>query len=222
MRGRACGAFLLPHADHAQSCAKAARNDRHDAVADLAAAIRREAGERAHRETEVPGVQSSSSKNEPIRADVLARGAPPLTYDCCEVKVMHFFNGDGDLTVRGAHDIDTALAAKEARVHAYYRPVLVRPWVLTSLGRPGAEMVSDLRRLARKRLQRADVSNAVSLPSTLQYLLQRWRAELSCALLVGNTNVYLDALHDGPQAGRMEPPPAETTVYDLQSYCLGR
>eukprot|EP00664_Eupelagonemidae_sp_cell27_P005265 gene5265-5617_t len=39
---------MLPHADHAQSCAKLARINRHDAIAALNAAFHREAGDRAH------------------------------------------------------------------------------------------------------------------------------------------------------------------------------
>ena len=68
----------MPHADHAQSCAIRARNLRHDAIADLCAAIYQEAGHAAHRETDVPGVLTQT-KNEPIRADVLVRARAPGT-----------------------------------------------------------------------------------------------------------------------------------------------
>ena len=78
-------------------------------------------------------------------------------------------------------------------------------------------MCADLRRLARRRLQRRDVREAVSLPSVFQYLLQRWRAELSCALVLGDVDVYLAALQGVPPRGG-EPPPVDTHVYDLQSY----
>ena len=66
------------------------------------------------------------------------------------------------------------------------------------------------------RMQLQDVRNAVSLPSVRQYLLHRWRAELSCALVVGDADVYFAALRGTmPRGG--EPPPVETQVYDLQS-----
>ena len=101
-------------------------------------------------------------------------------------------------------------------MHGHYRPVRVRPWVLTTLGRPGEGLSADLRRLSRLRLQRRDVRDAVSLPSVQQYLLHRWRAELSCALVLGDADVYLAALQGLPPRGG-EPPPAETQIYDLQS-----
>eukprot|EP00660_Eupelagonema_oceanica_P019242 gene19242-biopygen33614 len=84
--GRECAASLLPHADHAQACATWARDVRHDGVADMCAAIYREAGLPAHRETEVPGVLSSTQK-QPIRADVIARARAPATWQCAEVKI---------------------------------------------------------------------------------------------------------------------------------------
>ena len=179
-----------------------ARDARHDGVADLCAAIYREAGYRSHRETEVPGVLTKQKKN-PIVADVLVRARAPATWECAEVKCRHFFNGDEALSISCAKDIDAELKAVEAAVHAKYTPVRVRPWVLTSLGRPGEGLVTDLRRLARARLRLADVSDAVSLPSVMQFLLYRWRAELSCAAVMGDTEIYLDAVQDGvPRAGR--------------------
>ena len=77
------------------------------------------------------------------------------------------------------------------------------------------------RRLARLRLQRLDVSRAVSVPSVLQLLLQRWRAELSCALVLGDADTYLAALGS---VGRARADADEGTgpvrVYDLQSLRL--
>ena len=52
---------------------------------------------------------------------------------------------------------DELLRREEAKVHAYYRPVRVRPWVVTSLGRPGEALSEDLRRLARARLREPDI-----------------------------------------------------------------
>ena len=63
--GQEYGSILMQHADHAQACAKHARNLRHDAIADLCAAIYQEAGHAAHRETDVPGVLSTTKKNHP-------------------------------------------------------------------------------------------------------------------------------------------------------------
>eukprot|EP00665_Eupelagonemidae_sp_cell47_P015461 gene15461-biopygen7091 len=53
---------------------------------------------------------------------------------------------------------------------------------------------TDLRRLARLRLRRGDVGRAVSQPSVLQRLLHRWRGELSCALVLGDADVFLASL----------------------------
>ena len=134
------------------------------------------------------------------------------------MKIRHVFKSDGDLALSRADGMDDMLRRVEADVHAHYRPIRVRPWVLTSLGRPGQGMSSDIRRLARLRLQRPDVNRAVSVPSVLQLLLQRWRAELSCALVLGDADVYLAALGS---AGRVHVDPDAGTgpvrVYDLQS-----
>eukprot|EP00661_Eupelagonemidae_sp_cell13_P009035 gene9035-biopygen4676 len=139
VRGRECGALLMPHADHAQSCAVQARVRRHDAIADLCAAVHAEAGLRAHREIPVPGVPLSSRK-EPIRADVLVRVLPPGTWECAEVKVRHCFHADGHCRLRDAEQVDAALTAEEEAVRKKYAPAIVRPWVLTSLGRLGEAM----------------------------------------------------------------------------------
>jgi hypothetical protein len=219
-RGHECGKRLLPHADHAQSCATHARDERHDGVADLCAAIYHEAGHSAHRETDVPGVLTKQ-KNNPIRADVLVRARAPATWECAEVKVRHYFDGDGEVSISSATDIDAEIRAVEAVVHAKYRPVRVRPWVVTSLGRPGEGLCIDLRRLARMRLGLPDVRDAVSLPSVMQYLLHRWRAELSCAVVMGDTGVYLDAIQGGPPRAGRALAPAEVQVYDLVSTRLG-
>ena len=122
-----------------------------------------------------------------------------------------------DLT--NAADVDELLRAEEAAVHRHYRPARVRPWVLTTLGRPGEGLCSDLRRLARLRLRRPDASQAVSAASVLQRLLHRWRAELSCTIVMGDTSVYLAALHSEP-VGHVfqELGPADLQVYDLQNY----
>ena len=215
-RGQMCGAMLMAHADHAQACATHARDVRHDALADLAAAINREAGCTAHREAEVPGVLSKTKK-DPIRADVLVRARAPAAWECTEVKIRHLFTSDGDLSISRAADIDEFLRAQEARVHNHYAPARVRPWVFTSLGRPGAAFCTDLRRLARQRLQRQDVRDAVSVPSVHQFLLHRWRAELSCALVTGDVGVYMAAVAGGPAGAGREPPRAEMQVYDLLS-----
>ena len=83
--------------------------------------------------------------------DVLVREAPPGAWTCGEIKVRHVFSGDGDCACGDASQVDGMLRACEAQVHSHYRPVQVRPWVLTSFGRPGEEMSADLRRLARLR-----------------------------------------------------------------------
>ena len=80
----------------------------------------------------------------------------------------------------------------------------------------------DLRRLARQRLQRADVREAVSVPSVMQHVLHRWRAEISCALVMGDTNVFLDAVWDGlPDIKRREPAWVDMRLYDVQTHRVG-
>ena len=160
-------------------------------------------------------------KHEPIVADVLVRGRAPAAWECAEIKVRHLFDHDGDPKVTTAAHVDEYLRAEEAGIHQKYSPVRVRPWVLSSLGRPGEGIVGDLRRLARQRLQRHDVRRAVSPPSVLQCLLHRWRAELSCALMVGDMGVYLDAVEGGPGPGMGEPVRVGTHLYDLQSCRIG-
>eukprot|EP00661_Eupelagonemidae_sp_cell13_P019036 gene19036-biopygen6955 len=101
---------------------------------------------------------------------------------------------------RANRRVDAALATTEMDVRAKYAPTVVRPWVLSSLGRPGEAMCADLRRLARRRLALPDAQRAVSPPSILALLMQRWRAELSCTLVAGDADVYLDVLREGPQS----------------------
>ncbi len=184
-------------------------------MADLCAAFNREAGHIAHTETEVPGILSSTKK-ESIRADVLVRATAPGTWGAAEVKVRHIFKGTGELVFAEAAQVDGMLKAVEAEAHRHYHPVQVRPWVFTSFGRPGAEMCADLRRLARLRLRRTDVARAVSVQSVLQLLLQRWRAELSCALVRGDAAVYAAALHNVQCHEGRGLEPADLQVYDLQ------
>ena len=170
----------------------------------------------AHTETEVPGVLSTSKK-EPIRADVLVRQRAPGTWECAEIKVRHMFKGTGELALTDADQVDEVLRARERDAHRNYQPVQVRPWIFTSFGRPGEEMCADLRRLARLRLRRPDVARAVSVQSVLQLLLQRWRAELSCAMVRGDTEVYLTALEGRRREGGARGlQPADLHLYELQ------
>ena len=115
-----------------------------------------------------------------------------------------------------AAQVDGMLKAVEAEAHRHYHPVQVRPWVFTSFGRPGAEMCAHLRRLARLRLRRADVARALSVQSVLQLLLQRWRAELSCALVRGDAAVYTAALDNVRCYEGRGLEPADLQIYDLQ------
>ncbi len=68
-------------------------------------------------------------------------------------------------------------------------------------------------------MRRPDVSRAVFAASVSQRLLHRWRAELSCALVMVDTTVYMAALRSEPLGyGFHELGPADLQVYDLQSY----
>jgi hypothetical protein len=146
------------------------------------------------------------------------RAAPPATWECAEVKVRHVFKSDGDLALPSADGVDAMLRRVEAEIHAHYRPVKVRPWVMTSLGRPGEGLCTDIRRLARLRLRRPDVSRAVSVPSALQFMLHRWRAELSCALVTGDAEVYMTTLGAEVRGlGSAVTGMGRVQVYDLQS-----
>ncbi len=74
-------------------------------------------------------------------------------------------------------------------------------------------------RLARLRLQRPDVSRAVSVQSVLQLLLQRWRAEVSCALVTDDAAIYLSALDGRASHGdTREVGPSSLDLYDLRDY----
>ena len=168
---------------------------------------------------EVPGVLSSSKK-EPIRADVQVRAAPPAGWEYAEIKIRHPFNSDGDSVGPRDGGVDAHLERVEAGVYAHYRPKRVRPWVVSSFGRPGAALANELRRLARLRLSKPDVARAVSLPSILQLLLRRWRAELSCAIVLGDMGVYMAALNTAwePCEVRAGGPPR---LYELQRGAFG-
>eukprot|EP00660_Eupelagonema_oceanica_P019363 gene19363-biopygen8992 len=207
--------FLTEHADHSQHCCKRARDERHDCIADLQAAINREAGARTMREVPLPDVLTP--KAEPIRCDVLVLGAPPASRQCGEVKVRHFLQSDGEVAISNASHIDQYLKAVEHEVHKHYQHVPVRPWVMTSMGRPGAELCHDLRRLARQRLRLPDVQRAVSLPSIQQHLLRRWRAGISCALAKSDADIYLECLRGREDSAR-DRFTRPVAIYDLQSY----
>ncbi len=158
-----------------------------------------------------------NKKKGSIRADVLVRQRAPGTWECAEIKVRHVFKGTGELALADARQVDEMLRARERDAHHNYQPVQVRPWIFTSFGRPGAEMCADLRRLARLRLRRPDVARAVSVQSVQQLLLRRWRAEISCALVLGDTAVYLTAMEGrGRDQSARGLQPAELHLYDLQ------
>ena len=162
-------------------------------MADLNACYHREAGHRAWRETAVPEAKPSI-KQQPIRADVLVRRGPTDPVECTEVKVRHFAHSSGGLHKPGEGAWDAYLEGEEAAIKRKYAPVRVRPWVFSTLGRPGEQFCSDLRRLARERLLRADAQMAVSRDSLRELLLRRWRAELSCTLAIGVSNTLLETL----------------------------
>ena len=131
--------------------------------------------------------------------------------------MRHVFHGTGEMTLPDAAHVDDMLRAREQEAHRNYRPVQVRPWIFTSFGRPGAEMCADMRRLSRLRLRRPDVARAVSVQSVQQLLLRRWRAEVSCALVLGDTSIYRTAIGGrGREGGTRGLAPADLHLYDLQ------
>jgi hypothetical protein len=213
---RQCNKPLTAAADHAFACAKAARQTTHDNVADLNAQYHHEAGNRAWREAAVPEA-TKTSKDKPIRADVLVRRGPIDPAECTEVKLRHPFKSDGALQISSANNWDNYLLAEEHAITRKYSPVRVRPWVFSTLGRPGEQFCTDLRRLARERLGRRDAQRAVSRDSLRQLLLRRWRAQISCTIATGMSNTILDAI-EGTAAGRDVTLPRETHLYDLQTY----
>ncbi len=213
---RPCNKPLAAMADHAFACAKTARQTTHDSVADLNASYHHEAGNRAWREAAVPEA-SLTQKNKLIRADVLIRRGPIDPAECTEVKLRHPWKSNGDLTISSADQWDGYLRAEEQAITGKYSPVRVCPWVFTTLGRPGEQFCTDLRRLARERLGRADAQRAVSRESLRQLLLRRWRAQISCTIAIGVSNTVLDAI-EGAIAGRDVTVPRETRLYDLQTY----
>ncbi len=211
-----CHKPLTATADHAFACAKAARQATHDHVCDLNAQFHHEAGNRAWREAAVPEA-SKTQKDKPIRADVLTRRGPIDPAECTEVKLRHLFRTDGALQISSADHWDNYLLAEEQKITCKYSPARVRPWVFSTLGRPGEQFCTDLRRLARERLGRADAQRMVSRESLRQLLLRRWRAQISCTIAVGVSNTVLDAIQ-GTAAGRDVTLPRETRLYDLQTY----
>eukprot|EP00661_Eupelagonemidae_sp_cell13_P025315 gene25315-biopygen20968 len=210
-----CTKQLTSHVDHAFACAKAARQVTHDSVADLCAAFHREAGNRAWREAAVPEAHIHN-KQKPIRADVLVRRGPIDPVECTEVKMRHLWHTSGDLQGTEAKDWDARLEAEERRVKEKYSPVRVKPWVFSTLGRPGDQFCIDIRRLARERLQKADARRCVSRESMRQFLLRRWRSELSCVIAIGVANTLLESI-EGTATNFMQLV-RPTALHDLQSY----
>eukprot|EP00661_Eupelagonemidae_sp_cell13_P010382 gene10382-biopygen19805 len=192
-----CAQQLTAFADHAFACAKTARQVTHDSVADLNAAFHREAGNRAWREAAVP--EANIDKNEsPIRADVLVRRGPVDPVECTEVKLRHPWYSSGDLRTTDARQLDGLLAAEEHMVKTKHSPVRVRSWVFTTLGRPGEQFYTDVRRLVHERLAKSDAQRVVSRESLRQLLLRRWRSEISCTIAIGVANTYLEAVKGTP------------------------
>jgi hypothetical protein len=152
-------------------------------------------------------------KQQPIRADVLVRRGPTDPAECTEVKVHHFCKSNGDLQRPGVDSWDNYLAEEEARIKQKYQPVRVRPWVFSTLGRPGEQFCFDIRRMARERLQRGDAQRVVSRESLRHVLLQRWRAELSVTLAIGVSNTLLETL-EGTATTQLPCKPG--AFYDLQ------
>jgi hypothetical protein len=203
--------------DHARACAKAARQHHHDEVADLYAHFQRECGNRAWREVDVIGPEAPKTfKSQPIRSDVLVRrGAmDPIEYG--EIKIRHPWKESGELRIRTAAELDGWLEAFESEASTKYAPMRVRPWVFTTLGRPGAIVCTDLRRLSRERLRQPDATNAVSHPSLRQMLLRRWRTMLSCANARGFASTLLDCI-EGCAVPGSEPVPPPLHYYELQA-----
>ena len=130
------------------------------------------------------------------------------------MKVHHFCKSEGGLHRSGPGSWDKYLAEEESRIKQKYQPVKVRPWVFSTLGRPGEQFCFDIRRLARERLQRGDAQLAVSRESLRALLLQRWRAELSCTLAIGVSNTILEAL-EGTAVTQLPCKPG--AFFDLQN-----
>ena len=210
-----CGKVLAGHGDHARCCAKLARKHHHDRICDLYAAIHRECGNRAWREVIVPEANPTVHR-QPIRSDVLVRRGATDPKEYGEVKVRHPWSEAGDLRYSAASATDGWLAALEAEVTTKYAPARVCPWVFTTFGRPGAVVCSDLRRLSRARLSRADAVQAVSHASVRQLLLRRWRTMLSCAGVLGYTSTLLDCV-EGCAVPGSAAAPGPLQFYELQA-----
>ena len=67
-------------------------------------------------------------------------------------------------------------------------PILLVPLAFETFGRWGEHAVRELRRLARRRVERPDAQQAVHADPTAVYrgCLRRWRQEASVALQLGN------------------------------------
>ena len=84
------------------------------------------------------------------------------------------------------------------------------PLAFETYGRWGEHAVRELRRLARRRAERADAQQAVDPTAVYRGCLRRWRQEVSVALQMGNFAIYAacaralrgsDAVHAAPDEG---------------------
>ena len=102
----------------------------------LNAAFHREAGHRAWRKASVPEAYTNT-KAKPIRAGVLIRRGPIDPAECSEIKLRHTWHASADLRVADASCWDAFLGAEEQAFKTKYSPARVKPWVFSTLGRPG-------------------------------------------------------------------------------------
>ena len=95
-----------------------------------------------------------------------------------------------------------AVAAAEGQKKREYRAAadshgaLVVPLCVESYGRWGKSAVSELRRLAKLRGERADAQATCDAEQVRSSSLSRWRRELSCCLMQGNALILLAAAPD--------------------------
>ena len=129
-----------------------------------------------------------------VIADVRAEEGPAAPVRYADVVVTHPIHCLAGRQVCNGPGI--AAAREERNKFEHYRPrpggraVLTVPLSFETYGRWGKHAALELRRLARKRSERADAQRSVDPKAVYRSCLRRWRQEVSVALQLGNFAIY--------------------------------
>ena len=240
---RTCGAELTRNADHAHGCCRAPVLARHHAIRDLWCRLCREAGCSADTEQIVyelgrrrPRQQVNPDAVEPaaridgenggedVVADVRALQGPAAPAVYTDVVVTHPVNchhGAWTATARGV-----AARREERKKYADYtpnpggRPVCFVPLAFETFGRWGPAAVTELRRLARLRMD-ADRASPLEPAAAFRSVLTRWRQQVAVALQRGNFEVYAASTRPSAPAAAQVHAQAHPGVQELWEHAVG-